>query len=178
MARKKAKASVKRRKHYSVAAPKKSSKKRKRGLSDNVNLFGTGKAGKYFNPIAEGAMGGFAMQLATKAIPQSFFDENPNFAKNENLIKGGVMVALSLFAVHMKQPLIAAGIAGATAIIAMQKEGILQDDALLSNRRRSLQRGRFADDRLLSGRSQRSLRDRNIYADYDPLYERGEEYEY
>jgi len=89
MATKKKAAPTKKRKKYFAAKPKKKSKGRKRGLSE-LNLV-KGKAGKYANPIIEGAMGGFAMQLATKAIPETLFTDNPNLQKNENLIKGGIM---------------------------------------------------------------------------------------
>lgn len=171
MSKKKKKAGTPR-KRYMRGAPKKKTKKRQRGLSE-MSLV-KGKYGKYANPIIEGSIGGAAMQVATQAIPDKWFDD-PSMAENENLIKAGIMGLLALGAAHMGQPLVAAGIAGATTVIVMQKQGILQE----GGSRRRLKSTRFADDRLLSDARLLSARRRmnrapmreTIYAEYDPLYD-------
>lgn len=138
--------------------------RRRRGLSE-FNLV-KGKAGQYVNPILEGAMGGVGTQLLVKAIPTTIFTSNPTLAKNENLVKGAILLVGAAVAAHFKQPLVAAGMAGGAAILVMQKEGILQDG--MSSTAGRFSPGRFADSRLLSAHTPNRL---SPYANYQPLYE-------
>ena len=159
-------ASPRRRKRYSLSTTPKR-RKRRRGMSELALV--KGKAGTYLNPIIEGTIGGVATQVLVKAVPEKMFTDNPNLQKSENWIKGGILLLGAVAAAHLKQPLMAAGMAGAATILTMQKEGILQDEGYHGGfSAGGFRRGNFADDRLLSDSR---LLSENIYADYDPLYD-------
>lgn len=147
-------------------------RKRKRGLSE-MNLV-KGKMGMYVNPMIEGGAGGAGAMLLRKLTPAKFFDDNLSYKPYEKWIKGGVLIAGSALAAHMKQPLVAAGLAGGAAVLVMQEEGILQEGPA-----GNFSQGRFADGRLLSNRrllSDRRLlsegNNKSLYANYQMLYDR------
>lgn len=158
---------VRRRRRLTMAAPR---RRRRRGLSE-LGLV-KGKFGSMANPIIEGAIGGVGTQLVVKAIPESLFTSNPSLKPYENWIKGGLLLAGAAIAAKMKQPLIAAGMAGGAAILTMQKEGILQEEGnhggFAGRGRRSLQSARFADPMLLSDAE---LLNDDIYPPYVAMYE-------
>ena len=162
------------RRHHLATSPRR--RRHRRGLSE-LNLV-KGKQGMYLNPIIEGAMGGVATQLMVKVVPETLFTSNPSIKPYENWIKGGLLLLGAAVAAHMKQPLVAAGMAGGAAILTMQKEGILQEEAphggFSAGRFRQ---GRFANPRvlmdgaLLSDGHLLSEAVYDINPPYDPLYE-------
>jgi len=107
-----------------MTAPRR--RKRSRGMSEGI-IQAKGETGKYINAMGDGAIGGAAAHATGSVIPDSLFTGNPSIAPYEKWIKRGIKAAVGLIAVKMKQPLVAAGIAGAIAEEIMTTEGILNE---------------------------------------------------
>jgi hypothetical protein len=123
-----------------------------------------GEAGKYLNPMGDGAVGGAVSHGAVKLIPETIFTSNPSLQKNEKWIKRGVKFGLGLLAVKLKMPLVAAGIAGALTEELMTTEGILNEGM----NGHSLRATKYANPTLL--RDGRLLADSRLLAEDNNFY--------